>query len=140
MKLLFQITLVIHILSGFCGLILGTINIIQKKGGKQHRQIGRLFVFFMVSTGISSFILVLIHPNVFRFVLGLLTVYLVGTGDCYMRLRLLGKGQKPAFIDLVFDHRNAAMWVLFYRKRELLDLSFRTIGNNNVGFWLYRSD
>ena len=99
LKLLFQITLIIHIISGFSGLVLGTINIIRKKGGKQHRQIGRLFVFFMVSTGISSLILALIHPNVFLFIVGILTVYLVGTGDRYMRLRLLGKGQKPAFID-----------------------------------------
>lgn len=53
----------------------------------------------MVSTGISSFILTLIHPNVFLFVVGVLTVYLVGTGDRYISLRLLGKGQKPAFID-----------------------------------------
>ncbi len=99
LKLLYQITLIIHIISGFSGLALGTINIIRKKVGKQHRQIGRLFVFFMVSTGISSLILALIHPNVFLFIIGVLTVYLVGTGDRYMRLRLLGKGQKPAFID-----------------------------------------
>lgn len=91
--------MIVHVISGFSGLALGTINIIRKKGGKKHRQIGRLFVFFMLSTGISSLILALIHPNVFLFIIGVLTVYLVGTGDRYMRLRLLGKGQKPAFID-----------------------------------------
>ena len=53
----------------------------------------------MVNTGISSLIVALIHPNVLLFIVGVLTVYLVGTGDRYMRLRLLGKGQKPAFID-----------------------------------------
>jgi hypothetical protein len=47
----------------------------------------------MVNTGISSLIVALIHPNVFLFIVGVLTVYLVGTGDRYMRLRLLGKGK-----------------------------------------------
>ena len=56
----------------------------------------------MVSTGISSLILALIHPNVFLFIVRVLTVNLLGTGDHYMRLRLLGKGQKPAFIDWFF--------------------------------------
>jgi len=32
LKLLFQITLIIDIISGFSGLALGTINIIRKKG------------------------------------------------------------------------------------------------------------
>lgn len=91
MKLLFQITLVIHILFRFCRLILGTINIIQKKGRKQHRQIRGLFVFSIVSKRILSFIPALIHPNVFLFVVGVLTVYLEGNLDRFMRLRLLGK-------------------------------------------------
>lgn len=99
MELLFQIILVIHIVSGSLGLLTGTINIVQKKGGKRHRQIGRLFVFFMIATGISSILLAILNPNNFLLIVGIFTVYLVGTGDRYMRLRFLGKGQKPIFID-----------------------------------------
>ena len=99
MELLFQIILIIHIISGSLGLLTGTINILQKKGGKRHRQIGRLFVFFMISTGISSILLAILNPNNFLLIVGIFTIYLVGTGDRYMRLRFLGKGQKPIFID-----------------------------------------
>ena len=99
MELLFQIILIIHIIAGSLGLLTETINILLKKGGKRHRQIGRLFVFFMVTTGISSIILVILHPNNFLLIVGIFTIYLVGTGDRYMRLRLLGKRQKPAFTD-----------------------------------------
>ncbi|MFQ3326263.1 MAG: putative membrane protein [Salibacteraceae bacterium] len=66
MELLFQIILIIHIIAGSLGLLTGTINILQKKGGKRHRQIGRLFVFFMVTAGISSIILAILHPNNFN--------------------------------------------------------------------------
>lgn len=99
MEFLFQIILIIHIISGSLGLLTGTINILQKKGGKRHRQIGRLFVFFMISTGISSILLAILNPNNFLLIVGIFTIYLVGTGDRYMRLRFLGKGQKPIFID-----------------------------------------
>ena len=99
MELVFQIILIIHIISGSLGLLTGTINILQKKGGKRHRQIGRLYVFFMVTAGISSIILAILHPNNFLLIVGIFTIYLVGTGDRYMRLRLLGKGQKPALTD-----------------------------------------
>ena len=99
LELLFQIILIIHIIAGSLGLLTETINILLKKGGKRHRQIGRLFVFFMVTTGISSIILAILHPNNFLLIVGIFTIYLVGTGDRYMWLRLLGKGQKPAFTD-----------------------------------------
>ena len=99
MELLFQIILIIHIVSGSLGLLTGTINILQKKGGKRHRQIGRLFIFFMITTGISSILLAILNPNNFLLIVGIFTIYLVGTGDRYMRLRFLGKRQKPIFID-----------------------------------------
>ena len=92
MELLFQIILIIHVIAGSLGLLNGTINILQKKGGKRHRQIGRLFVFFMITTGISSIILAILHPNNFLLIVGIFTIYLFGTGDRYMRLRLLDKG------------------------------------------------
>ena len=53
----------------------------------------------MITTGISSIILSLVKSNTFLFIVGIFTIYLVGTGSCWMNLRVLGKGQKPKFID-----------------------------------------
>jgi uncharacterized membrane protein len=99
MLLIYKIILLIHITSGSVGLLTGTINIIKKKGGKRHRQIGKLFLFSMITTGVSSIILALVKSNTFLFIVGIFTIYLVGTGSRYMNLRVLGKGQKPKFID-----------------------------------------
>lgn len=99
MKLIYQTLLTIHIISGCLGLLTGTINILKKKGGKQHRQIGRLFVFFMIIAGISSIALALFKFNIFLLVVGVFTIYLIASGDRYMRLRHLGKGQKPELLD-----------------------------------------
>tara|TARA_B110001452_G_scaffold246997_1_gene232743 strand:+ start:3224 stop:3748 length:525 start_codon:yes stop_codon:yes gene_type:complete len=58
-----------------------------------------LFFFFIVTAGISSIILAILHPNNFLLIFGIFTICLVGTDYRYMRLRLLGKGQKPAITD-----------------------------------------
>ncbi|MDB4675126.1 hypothetical protein OAR37_04425 [Flavobacteriaceae bacterium] len=103
MKNLYEVILLIHVLSGVLGLCTGTINIIKPKGGKRHRLVGNLFVFFMISTGISSVVIALLKDNTFLFAVGVFTVYLVGTGNRYMNLRLLGKGQKPKIIDWILS-------------------------------------
>lgn len=38
--MLFKIILVLHILSGFTGLLLGTVVLIRKKGDRVHKKIG----------------------------------------------------------------------------------------------------
>ena len=131
MELLFQIILIIHIISGSLGLLTGTINILQKKGGKRRRQIGRLFVFFMVSTGISSILLAILNPNNFQLIVGIFTIYLVGTGDCYMRLRFLGKGQKPIFIDWFLSLGMLLSGICF-----VLWGSYLIYNSNNIGIVL----
>ena len=131
MELLYQIILIIHIISGSLGLLTGTINILQKKGGKRHRQIGRLFVFFMVSTGISSILLAILNPNNFQLIVGIFTIYLVGTGDRYMRLRFLGKGQKPIFIDWFLSLGMLLSGICF-----VLWGSYLIYNSNNIGIVL----
>jgi uncharacterized membrane protein len=131
MELLFQIILIIHIISGSLGLLTGTINILQKKGGKRRRQIGRLFVFFIISTGISSILLAILNPNNFLLIVGIFTIYLVGNGDRYMRLRFLGKGQKPIFIDWFLSLGMLLSGICF-----VLWGSYLIYNSNNIGIVL----
>lgn len=118
MKNLYEVILLIHVLSGVLGLCTGTLNIIKPKGGKRHRQVGNLFVFFMISTGISSVVIAFLKDNTFLFAVGVFTVYLVGTGNRYMNLRLLGKGQKPKIIDWI-QYLYADWWGILYFKRNI---------------------
>jgi len=68
------------------------------KGGKRHRKIGRLFVTGMKLTGGSSLLMAQIKPNPFLFIIGVFTIYLVGTADRYIKL----KQNKPLLIDWVY--------------------------------------
>lgn len=95
----FKIILPIHILAGTIGLLLGTVILIQRKGDKQHKKLGRIFGYSMLISAFLSFALSIIKPNIFLFCIGILTIHLVGTGWRYLYLKKLDNGQKPLIID-----------------------------------------
>jgi hypothetical protein len=72
--------LAIHIAAGGLAIILGTVALSVKKGGRIHRRVGLLFVYAMLVMGTSASILALrktpIDPNVFG---GLMVAYFVIT-------------------------------------------------------------
>lgn len=69
--------LVIHIVSGAIALVSGTVNMVRAKGGPGHRRVGSVFVYSMLTSGISAVILALVRPNPFLMAIGVFTVYLV---------------------------------------------------------------
>ena len=99
MDILFKIVLSFHILGGLTGLTTGAINLIRKKGDKNHRAVGKIFTYGMLTAGGSSLLLSALHPNYFLFNVGVFTIYLVGTGKRYIHAKMMGKGGKPALID-----------------------------------------
>jgi uncharacterized membrane protein len=99
MDLLFKILLTLHIIGGTVGLTCGFINMIRKKGDKTHKLVGKGFLYGMLTAGFMSFALSILHPNPFLFMVGILTIFLVGTGQRYLSLKNLDKGQKPLMVD-----------------------------------------
>ncbi len=85
MENIFPIILILHIIAGTLALLLGTLNILRKKGDTIHKKAGIVFVVAMISTGLSSLILATINPNIFLFTVGIFTIYLAGTGYFYLR-------------------------------------------------------
>lgn len=80
----FKIFLIVHIAGGSIGLLTGLLNIIQKKGDKKHKQIGRVFYFSMLVAGLSSLVLSYLKQNYFLFMVGLFTLYMVVSGQRYL--------------------------------------------------------
>lgn len=99
MKTLFNVFLALHIAGGSVGLFTGTLNLVQKKGNKKHRIVGKIFVFGMLTTGISALVLSALHPNNFLFIVGIFTIYLVTTGNRFVYLKMLGESQPPTVVD-----------------------------------------
>jgi uncharacterized membrane protein len=80
----YKLFLIVHIFAGSIGLIAGTIVIEAKKGNDFHRFIGNIFFYSMLFAGVSAFVLSILKSNVFLFILGVFTVYMVLTGKSYL--------------------------------------------------------
>ena len=98
MPSLYTSLLYIHIATGSLALLSGTINMIRKKGGTKHRAAGRLYVRCMMITGASALIMAQIKPNTFLFIIGIFTIYLVGTANRYIQPAT----KEPLLIDWVY--------------------------------------
>ncbi len=78
-----KIFIYIHAFFGGLGLITGMINIIVKKGGALHKKAGKLFSISMITSSLISLPICWLpnHYNLFLFLIGLFTIYLVLSGN-----------------------------------------------------------
>jgi uncharacterized membrane protein len=113
MENLFKTFLILHIVGGFIGLLTGFVNLVRKKGDKQHKAIGKLFFLAMLTTGFSSLVISTIHPNHFLFIVGIFTLYLVGTGNRYIYLKMHDNDAKPKPIDYMITYTMLFVGILF---------------------------
>lgn len=103
LELIFKVLLVIHILAGAIGLITGTLNIARKKGDKLHRIAGLFFLYGMLVNGFAGILMTFIHSNLFLLIIGVFSIYMAATGQRYLFLKGLLKGQKPKSIDWILS-------------------------------------
>jgi uncharacterized membrane protein len=87
MEQLFLILLVVHVIAGSIALITGTINMVRKKGDKMHKNLGNYFFYSMIINSIAGMFMSFIHINIFLFIIGVFTIYLVVTGQRYLVLK-----------------------------------------------------
>lgn len=84
MNTIFKVFLILHIVGGSVGLLTGMLNILSKKADKNHKFVGKIFFISMLIAGISSLTLASIHTNSFLFIVGVFTLYMVGSGQLYL--------------------------------------------------------
>lgn len=103
MNFLYPYLLTLHILFGSIGLLSGSLNILRKKGGSIHRKVGKIFISSILITGFAGLLMAILKPKTFLFIVGVFTIFLVGTGQRYMHLKKLGQVQKPKPIDWILS-------------------------------------
>lgn len=85
MNIVFNVFLVLHIVGGTVGLLTGMVTMLRRKGDKNHKLTGKVFYVSMLMTGISSLVLSCLHPNYFLCMVGVFTLYMVITGQRYLK-------------------------------------------------------
>jgi len=84
MKTLHTILLSLHILGGMLGLVIGTMQIILRKSGKLHRNMGKYYVAAMFLATLSGTVLAVFLGSSFLFLIGIFSFYL-----CYSGMRIV---------------------------------------------------
>lgn len=95
-----KILIYIHAFFGGIGLITGIGSIVVKKGGKLHKIMGKLFSIGMITSSLISIPICWMpkHQNIFLFLIGLFTIYLVVAGNRVLTFKTKAKADITDFI------------------------------------------
>ena len=77
---LFRIVLLVHIVTGFTGLLSGVLICILPKATKRHRKLGRAFFVSMLFITFTAVTLAVMNPNSFLLAIGLFSLFLALAG------------------------------------------------------------
>jgi len=72
-----DLILSLHIAAGFTALGAAGVALGTAKGADWHRRAGRIYVLAMLAVTLTTFVLVAMRPNLFLFVIGAFSFYLV---------------------------------------------------------------
>lgn len=98
-----QSLIYMHAFFGGIGLVTGILSVFVKKGGYNHKRTGKIFSYSM---GISSLISLIVaqmpkHENLFLFLIGLFTIYLILAGNRALTLKSTHKSKADLLDKLV---------------------------------------
>jgi hypothetical protein len=99
MKTFIAVLLVLHIIGGFTALITGFIASVTAKGGRRHRQSGRIYFWAMTVVFITATVIGVATGKMFLFLTGFFSYYLVVRGYRILYLKKLGAGQSARWLD-----------------------------------------
>ena len=89
MEAIIKIFVYIHAFFGGLGLIAGMAGIVVKKGSRNHKIAGKIFSLAMIVSALISLVVSRMpnHHNLFLFLIGIFTIYLVLAGNRALTLR-----------------------------------------------------
>ncbi len=76
----FKIFLVVHIISGFTAFVAAPIAMMVAKGGKNHRNYGKIFFWAMTGVCSTGFVMSVMHSILFLFMISGFSYYMVASG------------------------------------------------------------
>ncbi|MGB3799423.1 MAG: hypothetical protein WA952_06375 [Lewinella sp.] len=89
MESFIQLLIYVHAFLGGVGLLTGAVSLVTRKGGQRHTQSGKVFSGSMIGSALISLFVARMpgHENVFLFLIGIFTIYMVLAGNRALTLR-----------------------------------------------------
>lgn len=75
-----QFFLYMHIAMGMAGLLTGAVVMVLSKNHRLHSKLGNLYFITMCLAALAAIVLSHLHPNLFLFVVGVFTLYMLLSG------------------------------------------------------------
>lgn len=135
-EVFYYLLIYIHALLGGLALIVGGIALAAQKGGRQHKKMGKIFFYSMLSSAILALIISVLpgHQSYFLFTVGLFSSYFLVSGYRSLQFKRL----KPEFFDLVLPIFLAltgiAMLVLPYVIDQSINIILAVFGTFGILF------
>lgn len=103
MEQIIKILIYIHAFLGGIGLITGLISVFVKKGGFNHKRAGKIFSYSMIISSLISLFVARMpnHENLFLFLIGVFTIYMILAGNRALTLKSKIKTQADIIDKLV---------------------------------------
>lgn len=122
--------LYLHIACGSVTLMLGTIIMFIKKGGKAHRKLGLAFFWAMCGVVVSAIYLGMVHNKTFLLIVGVFSGYMNLSGYRVMYQKKQRKINQTNWVDYLITGTMAlfSIWLVF--------VGLRGIIGGNTGNWL----
>jgi uncharacterized membrane protein len=143
---IFNLVLILHIISGTIGLLSGTIAMVLKKTGKLHKTIGKTFFYAMVGVFVTSVYMSIAKNNLFLLMVGFFSFYSSATGYRILYLKKLGQIKiAPKFIDYVIGFTGLlagiamlVITILVFIKANMF--GFVTLTFGGISIWMGYED
>ena len=93
MEQIIKFLIYLHAFLGGLGLATGMISILVKKGGVNHKKSGKIFSYTMILSALISLFVAQMpkHENLFLFLIGIFTIYMVLVGNRALTLKNTAK-------------------------------------------------
>lgn len=123
---IFNILLGIHIATGTLSLFVGGYIMFARKGDNRHKKIGNNYYYSMLINACTAIPMSYLHPNLFLFLIGIWTLYMLITGKRYLKLKSMNDVSE---IDWIITIISAITAMVF------LFLGFKFLsGSNSFGY------
>src|SRR5947209_4186447 len=96
---LFQILLTLHVAAGCVAFITAPIALITAKGGKAHRQAGKIYFWGMAVVGSTAVVLGILRPIIFLSLVAIFSFYSAFSGYRVLSRKRPLAGQGPTLLD-----------------------------------------
>lgn len=134
METTIKIAIYIHAFFGGIGLLAGFGSVIFKKGSRNHKQSGKLFSIGMIISSLISLPICWLpkHENIFLFLIGIFTIYLVLSGNRVLGFRRKSKANVTDKLIsatlLVSAVLMLAFGILYFLKQQNVGILFLFFG------------